>query len=157
MIIIHTRVLSDHQKSEILKLWNNEYPKKLAYKTMADFDSYLQNLQDSSHMIVVENDKIVGWYFDFIREEERWFAIIVDSKCQGKGFGSKLLNLVKEERSELNGWVIDHSDDLKRNGENYRTPLPFYLKNGFKELSDIRLELEILSAVKIRWKKDNTL
>ena len=72
----------------------------------------------------------------------------------GKGFGTQLLNLGKEKESVLNGWVIDHDKDKKRNGENYISPLNFYLKNGFEVFPDNRLELEKLSAVKIRWKKE---
>lgn len=102
---------------------------------------------------MVENNSIGGWYFDFVREQEKWFAIILDSSLQGKGFGTKLLNMAKEKEPELNGWVIDRDTDRKRNGDLYRSPLPFYLKNGFEKISDTRLELEKISAVKITWRK----
>ncbi|MCB0473527.1 MAG: hypothetical protein KDC56_10755, partial [Flavobacteriaceae bacterium] len=59
----------------------------------------------------------------------------------------------KEKETELNGWVIDHDNDYKINGELYKSPLNFYLKNGFQKSSDRRLELEKISAVKIKWKK----
>ncbi|MFT4741942.1 MAG: hypothetical protein ACI9L9_002739, partial [Marivirga sp.] len=52
-----------------------------------------------------------------------------------------------------NGWVIDHSNERKSNGRLYISPLNFYLKNGFKKLSRNRLELDKISAVKIKWEK----
>ena len=86
-------------------------------------------------------------------EHEKWFAIILDSNFHGKGFGTKLLSLGKEKESELNGWVIDKQDDKRKNGELYKSPLNFYLKNGFEKFDNERLELEKISAVKIKWKK----
>jgi len=151
---IKTSKLSKSQKQEICDLWNNEYPEKLNYRNLADFENYLKNLSKQSHIIMVNKDQnIKGWYFDFIRESEKWFAIILDSKFQGKGLGIKMLNLAKEKESELNGWVIDHSNDKKQNGEIYESPLSFYLKNGFELLMKNRLEHEKISAVKIKWKK----
>ena len=154
MQFIKTLKLSKSQKQEICDLWNNEYPEKLNYRNLADFENYLKNLSKQSHIIMVDKDhNIKGWYFDFIRENKKWFAIILDSKFQGKGLGKKMLNLVKEKESELNGWVIDHSNDKKQNGEIYESPLSFYLKNGFEILVKNRLENEKISAVKIKWKK----
>ena len=150
-----TIALSKSSKTQILELWNNEFPEKLNYQTLADLDNYLSNLDDQSHILMKDNrQKIKGWYFDFIRDNERWFAIILDSKMSGKGFGTQLLNLGKEKEAVLNGWVIDHDNDKKRNGDTYTSPLNFYLKNGFELLANNRLELDKLSAVKIRWKKE---
>ena len=124
------------------------------YQTLSEFEEYLGNLMEQSHILMKsENQNIKGWYFDFIRENEKWFAIILDSKFHGKGFGTKLLNLGKEKESELNGWVIDSQNDKRKNGELYNSPLMFYLKNGFEKLDKERLELEKISAVKIKWKK----
>ena len=154
MQFLRAKELSKIQKTEILELWNSEYPKKLNYNTLLDFESYLENLTDLSHILMLnESGRTIGWYFDFIREEEKWFAIILDSKIHGKGFGTDILNLAKEKEAELNGWVIDHNTDKKRNGEVYKSPLYFYIKNGFKKLLDDRLELDKLSAVKIKWNK----
>jgi GNAT superfamily N-acetyltransferase len=146
--------LSSTDKKEILNLWNDEYPVKMNYQTLSEFEEYLGNLMEQSHILMKsENQNIKGWYFDFIRENEKWFAIILDSKFHGKGFGTKLLNLGKEKESELNGWVIDSQNDKRKNGELYNSPLMFYLKNGFEKLDKERLELEKISAVKIKWKK----
>ncbi|MBR9854845.1 MAG: hypothetical protein GYB37_09760 [Algicola sp.] len=71
--------------------------------------NYLENLIEQSHILIKnENQSIKGWYCGFIRENEKWFVIILDSKFHGKGLGTKILNLAKENKSELNGWVIDN-------------------------------------------------
>ena len=156
MEFIKTSGLSKLQKQEICDLWNHEYPEKLSYQTLIEFEQYLKNLKEVSHIIMLdENQNIRGWYFDFYRDHEKWFAIILNSEFQGKGWGRKILNLAKENETELNGWVIDHNRDKKRNGEFYKSPLNFYLKNGFEIISESRLEHEKLSAVKIKWKIKN--
>lgn len=103
--------------------------------------------------MIDESQNIRGWCFDFIRENEKWFVIVVDSKLHGIGLGTKLLNAAKEKEVELNGWVVDHNRDRKKNGDFYRSPLDFYLKNGFEKLSESRLVLDKISAVNIKWKK----
>ena len=103
MEFIRTKELSKVWKTEILELWNKEYPQKLNYKSLLDFENYLEILTNQSHIVIIdENQNIKGWYFDFIRDGEKWFAILLDSKIQGQGFGTQLLNLAKEGASELN-------------------------------------------------------
>ena len=154
MELINLVRLSKADKKEIFTLWNNEYPEKLIYKSLTDFEIYLQNLTDQSHILLKdENHNIKGWYFDFIRKNEKWFAIILDSNLHGKGWGTKILNLAKDKEKELNGWVIDHHAEKKKNGEFYMSPLIFYSKNGFINLPKQRLELDKISAVKIKWTK----
>ncbi len=154
MKFIQSKEPSKAEKEELLELWNNEYPKKLNYKTIPEFENYLKNLYQPSHILVKDdNQKIIGWYFDFIRENEKWFAILLSSDVQQKGLGSKILNLAKDKETELNGWVIDHNNDKKKNGEVYESPMLFYLKNDFKKVTKKRLETKKISAVKIQWKK----
>ena len=95
-----------------------------------------------------------AWAVIFERDSEKWFAIIVDSELHQIGLGSKILNRLKTFSSELNGWVIDHENDNKANGEPYRSPLAFYLKNEFTLIPENRLELDFISAVKINWRED---
>lgn len=104
-------------------------------------------------MLIDKNGIIKGWYFDFDRNNEKWFAMILAAEIHRKGFGTQLLNEAKKKESALSGWVIDKTDYLKQNGNFYKSPIPFYLKNGFHKLPEIRLELTHLSAVKIQWKK----
>jgi len=154
MKITNTHQLNQEQKEQILQLWNNEYPEKLAYKSIDGFENYLEKLNEVNHFLLMNDDeKIQGWTITFEREGDTWFAIILSENLHGKGWGTKVLNELKQNKKALNGWVIYHSDDKKRNGSFYKSPLEFYLKNGFEVLSDTRLELEIMSAVKIKWKK----
>ena len=154
MDLIKRSSLSTSEKLEIFKLWNTEYPEKLSYQSLSEFEQYLESLTEQSHILLIDsNEKIKGWYFDFMRENEKWFVIILDSKMHGNGFGTEILELARQNENELNGWVIDQSNERKRDGKLYVSPLNFYLKNGFKKLSGNRLELDKISAVKIKWGK----
>jgi GNAT superfamily N-acetyltransferase len=154
MDIRSTKQLNEIQKNEIFLLWNNEYPKNLVFKNPSEFDNYLNNLTNQNHKLLInKKQKVVGWYFDFERENKKWFAMILDASIQKKGFGTILLNEAKKTNTHLNGWVIDHNKYLKQDGNHYKSPLQFYIKNGFKIIPTIRLELEKISAVKIHYKK----
>lgn len=141
------------QKDFILSLWNKEYPAQLGYKSMSELDGYLHNLNSPKHYFAKAGDSIVGWSFCFLRDEETWFAIIVDSKYQGFKTGSALLNCLKADCEVLNGWVTDHKGYVKADGSRYSSPLAFYQKHSFEVLHDTRLEIPKLSAVKIKWRR----
>ncbi|OPC39238.1 GNAT family N-acetyltransferase [Elizabethkingia anophelis] len=154
MKIIKQTELDQKQKIQIFELWNNEYPEKLAYKTVEEFENYLNNLIEQSHYLLLDEvGQYSGWATTFTRDNEIWFAIIISEKLHGKGIGTKILNSLKEDKHALNGWVIDHNSDKKLNGSIYKSPLDFYIKNNFNVINDTRLELEIMSAVKIKWTK----
>jgi GNAT superfamily N-acetyltransferase len=144
--------LNEHVKQKVLDLWNNEYPEKLSYNSLGEFDHYLQNLNNINHFLLTVNvDIILGWALTFDRDNEKWFAIILSEKAQGKGLGRKMLDELKQVEPILNGWVIDHTNDKKKNGLTYVSPLKFYEKCGFEILTDNRLEIDKISAVKIKW------
>lgn len=152
MKIVSKSDLSIQQKETVCQLWNAEYPEKLAYNSISEFENYLNKLSDVTHYLLQDElDEIQGWAITFTRENEKWFAIIVNSKIQNKGFGTQLLNHLKTIESKLSGWVIDHNNDSKLNGATYVSPLPFYLKNRFTVCNEIRIESEKISAVKIVW------
>ncbi|RKR10244.1 hypothetical protein C8C83_1917 [Flavobacterium sp. 90] len=154
MNIIEKDVLSLEEKDSLMQLWNNEYPVKLHLKTIEDFELYLNGLSNTKHYLLLDNsNKINGWTFTFLREDENWFAIILDSQIQGKGNGSLLMNEIKIKNNSLNGWVIDHENEVKQNGNFYKSPMPFYIKNGFAIITETRIENEKMSAVKINWKE----
>lgn len=153
--IIQTSELNEQAKSQVLDLWNNEYPEKLTYNSLTEFDNYLSNLSNLTHYLLTNKEHLIlGWALTFERENEKWFAIILSEKIKGKGLGRKMLNELKKEEQVLNGWVIDHNNDKKKNGQQYISPLKFYEKCGFIILSDVRLELDKISAVKIKWMKE---
>jgi hypothetical protein len=152
--IIRTNELNEQVKQQVFDLWNNEYPEKLSYNSLGEFDNYLQNLTKLNHfLLTIDTDLILGWALTFERDNEKWFAIILSEKIKGKGFGRKMLNELKEEEQILNGWVIDHNNDKKKDGLTYVSPLKFYEKCGFDIQIDNRLELDKISAVKIKWEK----
>ncbi len=150
--IIKTTELNEQAKRQVLDLWNNEYPEKLSYNSLIEFDHYLQNLNNLKHYLLTGNiDIILGWALTFDRDNEKWFAIILSEKVQGKGLGRKMLDELKQVEPILNGWVTDYNNDKKKNGLTYVSPLKFYEKCGFEILTDNRLELDKISAVKIKW------
>lgn len=149
--LLKVNTLTIDQKLAILSLWNNEYPKQLNYSDLNELEVYLEPLLNSTHYLLqAENQDLKGWAITFDRENERWFAIIISSAEQRKGYGAKLLEELKTDNSKLNGWVTDHSNYFKSNGEPYLSPLEFYLKSGFSTVPDQRIENDKLSAVKIR-------
>jgi len=122
---------------------------------MKEFDSYLVGLENLQHVLVKDGrNNVLGWYSDFKRANEIWFAMILDTSVHGKGIGTSLIEKAKKSNKTLNGWVIDHADYPKNDGSMYKSPLEFYLKNDFKVLKETRLELPKISAVKIIWMAD---
>ncbi|MCD6010341.1 MAG: hypothetical protein K0Q79_203 [Flavipsychrobacter sp.] len=147
--------LTSEQKRSILDLWNREYPEQIRYATLTEFDTYLDNLKEKKHYLLAGNNgEVQGWGFQFMRDMEQWFAIIVDSKVQRRGYGTLFLDEMKKNNTVLNGWVADHNNYRKQDGSVYISPLHFYIKNGFSVKHDIRIETEKLSAVKIVWHKN---
>jgi len=153
MNIIITTTLTTCQKRDIYDLWNNEYPASIGYTAMQDFDTYLANLTDQRHYLLLTDNRVKGWMFTFVRNEGRWFAIILDSLLHGQGYGSQLISRLKEDTDKLCGWVMDHDKGVKTDGSPYRSPLAFYMKNGFTVCPEVRLETEKISTVKIQWQR----
>lgn len=157
MNFIESNSLTEEQKKEIITLWNNEYPKKLVYKNIAEFEQYLSNLDNKNHILLLdENDLLKGWFMYFERNNDTWFAVIMDSSLQGQGLGTKFLNHAKSKNEVLNGWVIDHNKEMKQNGEAYISPVKFYSKNNFKILADNILEYKEIKGIVVRWEKTQT-
>jgi GNAT superfamily N-acetyltransferase len=153
MKIVEKDVLTLEQKDSLMQLWNDEYPAKLNLKTIEDFELYLNGLSETKHYLLFDHsDKIQGWAFTFLRDGEHWFAILLNNKIQGKGIGSLLMNEIKKNNKNLNGWVVDHANEIKENKEPYKSPLSFYIKNGFNVYTETRIENDKISAVKINWR-----
>jgi len=92
MKIVQKEILSLEEKETLHELWNNEYPAKLNLKTIDDFELYLNWLSETKHYLLFDDlDKINGWAFTFLRENENWFAIILNREIQGRGNGSLLM------------------------------------------------------------------
>ncbi|WP_010231428.1 GNAT family N-acetyltransferase [Gillisia marina] len=98
MILTRTSFLEPEEKQAVLKLWNQEYPKNLRYSTVKEFNNYLTGLENLRHVLVKDDrHAILGWYSDFKRENEVWFAMILDTSIQGKGIGTRLINKAKKK------------------------------------------------------------
>ena len=151
--VTHT-ISEEPLKKRLKQLWNKEYPARIGFKSLDEFDEYLEKRENPKHTFVLDTDfQVQGWFFEFDRENQRWFGMILDSSIQKKGIGSYLLEQGKKNNTELIGWVVDNNSEKKLDGNDYNSPLAFYLKNGFKADAETRLETEKLSAVKIFWKK----
>lgn len=150
--IIEQTELSDEEKSRIIEMWNAEYPSDIAHPGIPSFNEYLSKVTDRKHFLLIdESQKIVGWAMMFVRDDAKWFVIIVDGKFQGKGFGIKLLDALKAAENHFFGWVINNDNYKKANSENYRSPLGFYKKIGFVVHENEKLIKENISGVKIEW------
>ncbi len=150
--MIETGALTLPQKTDILRIWNEEYPVPLMLADLSALEAYLAGLQQRRHFLVTdETEAVKGWLFLFERDAAQWFAIILDHTLQGQGWGSILLNTAKSKVPELNGWVSDKAGNLKQDGAEYTSPLGFYIKNGFVVDAVTRLETPVISAVKIYW------
>lgn len=151
MKLIEVNELDSTSKKSLLAIWNSEYPIQLQHKDLDAFDLYLKPLVNQKHMLLLDKSIVKGWYFEFDRDNARWFAMLLDQSIKNKGWGSRMLSKAKSTATNLSGWVIDHDRYHKANGEIYKSPLGFYLKNGFKIVNDQRLETDKISAVKIAW------
>jgi hypothetical protein len=150
--IIQTPELNEQVKKQVFDLWNSEYPEKLSYTNLIEFEDYLQNLDNLKHFLLTSDvNMVLGWALTFTRNNKKWLAIILSERVKGRGWGRKMLDEIKNKETELNGWVIDHDNDQRKDGLPYLSPLKFYEKCGFEVLIDTRLELDKISAVKIRW------
>lgn len=149
---LETSQLSESQLQQLFDLWNQEYPSQLAMPSLGDLQIHFLMLDAVEHVLLTGPDQqLKGWASTFDREGERWFAMIVDQTFHRQGHGRQLLSKLKAKTTVLNGWVIDHDRYVRKDGLPYPSPLGFYLKNGFNILPECRLELDIISAAKIRW------
>ncbi|KAF2339281.1 hypothetical protein [Flavobacterium tistrianum] len=155
MKVVRQNSFIEKEKETLWQLRNNGYPIQLGHETFQEFDTYVNAILEMDNYLLIDSkNEIQGWAYTFFRDEEIWFAIMLNYQFQGKGYGRILLEEMKKNNEDLNGWVIDHENDFKRNKENYKSPLEFYVLNGFSVLNDIRLENEKISAVKINWKNN---
>ena len=147
--IIKTKNLSPEQQAQVNQLWNDEYPIKLKDR----FPILLNGVEHYRHYLIEsENKSVLAWAVDFEKDNEIRFSLIVSSKYQGKGLGSLLVETLKAEIKEFYGWVIDHDNDVKSDGSYYRSPMSFYIKHGFEVLENDRIQSEMLTATKVRWR-----
>lgn len=154
MELVTSAILTGPQKAAALKIWNNEYPTKLLLPDMKSFESFLKELIDPQYYLLSDKNELTGWAATFAVTLTTCFFIMISSECQGKGYGTLLLNQLKADNKDLFAWAIDHQDDVKADGKHYRSPIEFYRKNGFTINTGFRLETDLLSAVNISWNRE---
>ncbi len=145
---ISCSILSSTQKEEALQLWNESYPTTLSLSSVDDLEDYLSGLGNPKHSLLFRENKLEAWFWDFDREGEKWFAMMVSKAYRGRGLGARMLIDALERNPKIVGWVIDKPGYEHADGSPYKSPLAFYEKYGFKTLNQ-RLELPSISAVKI--------
>lgn len=145
--IQRTLELTPEEKLIVNDLWDSEFSRQLIGK----FESLLTAQSEFIHYLHYENGKINGWAATFNRDGEKWFSILVSRKAQHSGIGKKLMKALQADNKNLNGWMVDHANDLKSDGTAYPSPITFYEKLGFRIIPEIRSEKNNLSAVKISW------
>ena len=154
MNFIEYQILPDTIWPQLMDIWNEVYPKILIKNNLEAFRAELTKYQDYWHIVNYDTEgQVVGWYFDFIREDDRWFGIIIRRDSHGRGIGKELIELAKQKRGRLCGWVFPKSEYLKRDGSHYPSPIPFYEKLGFTTLPEVKLETDTFTLIKIQWEK----
>ena len=98
MNITLQKFLTEQQTKSVYQLWNAEYPLRLKYDHIDEFTAYLDKLENKNHFLLNDEDgKLQGWCATFVRDNEKWFAIILNSSIQGKNFGTLMLNELKKQ------------------------------------------------------------
>lgn len=143
-----SQTLTTAQLSRINQLWNEEYPITLNDR----FPLLLEGVGNYHHYLIEDDhQKVIAWAVDFEKDGQVRFSIIVSSAYKGRGLGTQLMECLKANNDELYGWVIDHNEAKKANGEPYLSPLDFYVKRGFEILQDVRIDTEMIKAVLLKW------
>ena len=152
MTLQKVEILSPPQKEAIFDIWNSAYPKQIAYKMFPDFENYLAKCEEPIHLLAFKENNVVGWLSVFKRNDQRWFALIVDPQHQKQGVGQKLLREAQQLETELFGWIAPHDNYFKADGTLYRSPRSFYVKNGFT-ITEETFKTDVLTTTKIHWKQ----
>lgn len=152
MIFVKTETLSEALQKDILEAWNDEYPLVLQHN-ITSFQTYLKSLANIQHTVVMHDvNCFCAWYFEFDRDDERQFGIIVSKSFQNKGLGKELLDKAKLTNNQLFAWVVDSNEYSKKDGSSYTSPIKFYIDNGFS-IDPVRWDSEKIKTVKISWHK----
>ncbi len=151
--IYQTTQLNPSELESILTLWNEEYPKEVNHDSMESLRNYLNSLTDTKHYILTDNTQLLGWYFDYLHQGERWFSMILEYSIHRKGFGTSLLNCAKTSNNSLKGWLVNSPKYKKSDGLYYHSPIDFYRENGFQKYKKNVQTINGMEAVEIFWKR----
>lgn len=105
--------------------------------------------EKSELLIAKENDQFIGFFY-IVRHENLvyLFYFAVNDTQRGKGYGSKMLQLLKERYSGKNIFLAREQLDI--NADNYDERIKrrnFYIRNGFKDTNLLIKEATVIYDV----------
>lgn len=137
---------------EIKKLYEEAFPKVERY----DFEYLIKKneLDDVNFEVIYDNTDLVAILFTVIQDDILYIQYIaVNSNLRGKGYGSAILDLVKEKYAKYT--IILEIEEIDKAAENYMQRIKrknFYEKNGFvstnKTIKKGKNVLEIMTTNK---------
>ena len=84
---------------------------------------------------IYDNKKFVGLIYNvYYKDIVFIFYLAIDNKLRGQGYGSKVLESIKQKYSKYR--IILCIEEIDKNSNNYNQRIKrkeFYIKNGFKE------------------------
>lgn len=89
--------------------------------------------QNADFFKIYDGNELIGlWYGVTCKDIVFIFYLAINENCRGKGYGSRVLQLIKEKYSECR--IVLNIEELDENSPNYEQRLKrkaFYSKNGF--------------------------
>ncbi|MGB0933224.1 MAG: GNAT family N-acetyltransferase [Lishizhenia sp.] len=153
VLIEKKKCLSRTEIEDLRNLWNLVYPSGIAHISLEQTVEFINTKENRTHYVIKNAYKMIAWSFTFLRNEQCWISILVDSKHQKKGLGKALIQEMKADNDELCGWMVDKPGYKTLEGKPYKVPLDFYLRLGFVVQENCRFDSDLLNSVKIEWKK----
>ncbi len=100
-------------------------------------------------LIAKENDQFIGFFYIVCNENLVYlFYFAVNDTQRGKGYGSKMLQMLKERYSGKNIFLAREQLDIK--ADNYDERIKrrnFYIRNGFKDTNLLIKEASVIYDV----------
>lgn len=115
---------------EIRRLYNSSFPddERIPFKRL------INNLDTDRVMYAYYDDQLIGMSFLFLYNDLAYLSYIcVEENLRDKGYGSKILNKVKDDFKDYR--IVLDIEEVVKNSENYeerKRRKDFYLKNGFE-------------------------
>ncbi len=147
---------SDIQNDHIhqyIKINLSEYPKFTREIKFLKFKNFLNQNEERKIIIATSDEKLIGWLMVSFADKLGiyHFNMLVHRDFQRTGIGSKLLLNAKEHFNELYGVVVPVNRYKRRDGTQYRSPLEFYLRNGFQLTGKKFIGYKDVTMVEIKW------
>lgn len=139
-----------HQYIEINSSENPKFTRDIKYET---FKNFLKKSDDLKIITATSEEKLLGWLMVSFADRLGiyHFNMVVHRDFQRTGIGGKLLINAKLHYKELYGVVVPVNRYKRRDGTQYRSPLDFYLKNGFTTTGKKFVEYRDVTMLEIKW------